>query len=222
MYVSVTYNLYQPMKRIFFVIALLLSHLVHSQNDKRAAAILDAMGTKYKSMTSFRVAFTYTNEGTAQDSYKGEATVQGTKFRLKMAGQEIFNDSKTMTTYIKETNEANITNYDPKEVGDVDPTRIYTVYKKGYKYLFIEETTEKGRVYEVVELSPEKKDSKVSKIQIKIDKKDKSVKSWKVTQKNGQKLVFKVDKFTPNVPVTDNYFVFDKSKYPDVELVDLR
>ncbi len=217
------YDLYLPMKRIFFVAALLLSHLLHSQNNKRAATILDAMSTKYKSMTSFRVAFTYTNEGAAaNDSYKGEATVQGTKFRLKMAGQEIFNDSKTMTTYIKETNEANITNYDPKEIGDVDPTRIYTVYKKGYKYLFVEETTEKGRAYEVVELSPEKKDAKITKILIKIDKKDKSVKSWKVTQKNGQKLIFKVDKFTPNVPVTDKYFVFDKSKYPDVELVDLR
>jgi outer membrane lipoprotein-sorting protein len=211
------------MKNLFFVILLLVSHLLHSQNDKRAAAVLDAMGTKYKSMTSFRVAFTYTNEGaTAKDSYKGEATVQGIKFRLKMAGQEIFNDSKTLTTYIKETNEANITSYDPKEIGDVDPTRIYTVYKKGYKYVFIEETTEKGRIYEVVELSPEKKDTKVTKIQIKIDKKDKSVKSWKVTQKNGQRLVFKVDKFIPNVPVTDKYFVFDKSKYPDVELVDLR
>jgi outer membrane lipoprotein-sorting protein len=211
------------MKRILFVITLLLSHSLQSQNDKRAAAILDAMGTKYKSMTSFRVAFTYTNEGAAaNDSYKGEATVQGNKFRLKMAGQEIFNDGKTMTTYIKETNEANITNYDPKEVGDVDPTRIYTVYKKGYKYMFMEEIIEKGRAYEVVELSPEKKDSKVAKIQIRIDKKDKSVKSWKVTQRNGQRLVFKVDKFTPNVPVTDKYFTFDKSKYPDVELVDLR
>jgi outer membrane lipoprotein-sorting protein len=211
------------MRKIVFVTALFLSHVLYSQTDKRAATILDAMGKKYKSMTSFRVAFTYTNEGaSSQDNYKGEATVQGTKFRLKMAGQEIFNDGKLMTTYIKETNEANVTNYDPKEVGDVDPTRIYTAYKKGYKYLFVEETTEKGRVYEVVELSPEKKDTKVTKIQIKIDKKDKSVRSWKVVQKNGQRLVFKVDKLTPNVPVNDKYFAFDKVQYPDVEMVDLR
>jgi outer membrane lipoprotein-sorting protein len=119
------------MRKIFFVVAFFASQFLNAQNDKRAATILDGMGTKYKSMTSFRVAFTYTNEGAStKDSYRGEATVQGTKFRLKMAGQEIFNDGKVMTTYVKETNEATVNNYDPKDVGDVDPTRIYTAYKK--------------------------------------------------------------------------------------------
>ena len=199
-----------------------LTQTLWAQTDKRAAVILDAMGNKYKSMTSFKVAFTYLNENNAKDNMKGEATVKGTKFRLKMAGQEIFNDGNLMTTYIKETNEATITNYDPKEVGDIDPTRIYTAYKKGYKYLFIEEKTEKGRAYEVVELSPEKKDSKVTKVQIKIDKKDKSVLSWKIVQKNGQRVSFKVDKLVPNVKVDEKFFAFDASKYPNVEVIDLR
>jgi outer membrane lipoprotein-sorting protein len=148
--------------------------------------------------------------------------VKGTKFRLKMAGQEIFNDGKIMTTYIKESNEATVNNYDPKEVGDIDPTKVYTIYKKGYKYVFIEEVTESGRVFEVVELSPEKKESKVSKVQIKVDKKDKSVKSWKVIQRSGQRLTFKVDKLTPNVKVEDKFFAFDPAQYKGVEVIDLR
>ncbi len=208
--------------RKIVVVMMLMSCQLYSQTDKRAAAILDAMGNKYKTMTSFRVAFTYGDDVNAKDNMKGEATVKGTKFRLKMAGQEIFNDGKLMTTYIKETNEANVTNYDPKEIGDIDPTRIYTAYKKGYKYLFIEETTENGRSYEVVELSPEKKDSKVSKVQIKIDKKDKSVKSWKIVQRSGQRAVFKVDKLIPNVVVDEKFFAFDSAKYPNVEVIDLR
>jgi outer membrane lipoprotein-sorting protein len=77
-------------------------------------------------------------------------------------------------------------------------------------------------VYEVVELSPEKKDSKVAKVQIKVDKKDKSVKSWKITQRSGQRLVFRVDKFTPNVPVQDTFFAFDAKQYRGVEVIDLR
>lgn len=211
------------MRKILVVIALGISQLLHAQTDKRAAAILDAMSNKYKSMTTFKVAFTYTSEGTGpKETLKGDATVKGTKFRLKMAGQEIFNDGKTMTTYIKESNEATVNNYDPKEVGDIDPTKVYTIYKKGYKYVFIEEVTESGRVYEVVELSPEKKESKVAKVQIKVDKKDKSVKSWKITQRNGQRVVFKVDKFTPNVSVEDKFFAFDASQYKGVEVIDLR
>lgn len=211
------------MRKILVVIALGVSQLLYAQTDKRAAAILDAMSNKYKSMTTFKVAFTYTSEGTGpKETLKGDATVKGTKFRLKMAGQEIFNDGKTMTTYIKESNEATVNNYDPKEVGDIDPTKVYTIYKKGYKYVFIEEVTESGRVYEVVELSPEKKESKVAKVQIKVDKKDKSVKSWKITQRNGQRVVFKVDKFTPNVSVEDKFFAFDASQYKGVEVIDLR
>jgi len=212
------------MKKIFFVVLLITgASMLHAQTDKRANTILDAMSNKYKSMTSFRVNFTYVNEGTAgNDTYKGEALVKGNKFRLKMAGQEIFNDGKTMTTYIKESNEATITNYDPKETGDVDPTKIYTIYKKGYKYIFIEETTESGRAYEVVELSPDKKESKISKVQIKVDKKDKSVKSWKITQKNGQRVVFKVDKFVPNAAADDKLFAFDQKQYKGLEIIDLR
>lgn len=209
------------MRKILVIAALFASSLLQAQSDKRATAILDAMSNKYKTMTSFKVAFTYTNEG-SKETLKGDATVKGTKFRLKMAGQEIFNDGKVMTTYIKESNEATVNNYDPKEVGDIDPTKVYTIYKKGYKYVFIEEVTESGRVYEVVELSPEKKESKVSKVQIKVDKKDKSVRSWKVMQRNGQRLTFKVDKLTPNVKVEDKFFAFDPTLYKGVEVIDLR
>jgi len=205
------------------VMALLVGQFSFAQNDEKASSILDAMSTKYKKMSAFKVAFTYTNEGQgAKESLKGDATVKGTKFRLKMAGQEIFNDGKLITTYIKESNEATVNNYDPNEVGDIDPAKIYTIYKKGYKYMFIEEVTESGRVYEVVELSPEKKDSKVAKIQIKVDKNDKSVKSWKITQRGGQRLIFKVDKFMPNVKVSDSFFAFDATKYKGVEVIDLR
>ena len=58
--------------------------------------------------------------------------------------------------------------------------------------------------------------------QLKVDKKDKSVKSWKVTQRSGQRLVFKVDKFTPNVKVEDKFFAFDATQYKGVEVIDLR
>ncbi|AXE19034.1 outer membrane lipoprotein carrier protein LolA [Runella rosea] len=209
------------MRKFLVIASLFATTLLQAQNDKRATAILDAMSNKYKTMTSFKVAFTYTNEA-SKETLKGDATVKGTKFRLKMAGQEIFNDGKVMTTYIKESNEATINTYDPKEVGDIDPTKVYTIYKKGYKYVFIEEVTESGRVYEVVELSPEKKESKVSKVQIKVDKKDKSVRSWKVIQRSGQRLTFKVDKLTPNVKVEDKFFAFDPTQFKGVEVIDLR
>ncbi|WP_435357178.1 LolA family protein [Emticicia sp. SJ17W-69] len=215
------------MKKILFIIAnlLIISNLVVAQKDKKATAILDEMSKKYQTMKSFSAAFTYGVEGTnakLTESYKGDVTVKGIKFRLKMAGQEVFANGKDLYTYVKETNECNVTEFNPTEMEELSPTKIYTIYKKGYKYVFLEEVKEGSQFYEVVELSPEDKSSKVAKVQIKVDKKDKSVKSWKVWDKNGKRTVFRVDKFSPNAPADDKIFTFDKKKYPGVEVVDLR
>lgn len=212
------------MSRIFGVLSVLMIgslSLVKAQ-DPKAGAILDAMSKRYKAMSSFQAAFTYTAEsGSVKETLKGDVTVKGTKFRLKLAGQEVFNNGQTVSTYIKETNEVNISSYDPAD-NDLNPSRIYSIYKKGYKYLFLEEQKEGTKVYEVVELTPENKASQVKNVRISVDKKDKSVKSWRITDKSGKKTTYRVERFVPNVKINDTYFVFDKSKYPGVEVIDLR
>lgn len=215
------------MKKVIILLNLFLltSVATFAQKDKRASAILDEMSKRYKTMQSFSASFTYGIEGAnakLTESYKGDVTVKGVKFKLKMAGQEIFNNGKDIYTYVKETNECSITDFNPSDNDDLSPSKIYSIYKKGYKYVFLEEVKEGSQFYEVVELSPEAKNSKVAKVQIKVDKKDKTVKSWKIWDKNGKRTVFRVDKFVPNTPAADNTFTFDKKKHPNVEIVDLR
>ncbi|MFY7909260.1 MAG: LolA family protein [Emticicia sp.] len=215
------------MKKILVLTAnlLIVSSLVMAQKDKKATAILDEMSKKYQTMKSFSASFTYGVEGSnakLTESYKGDVTVKGAKFRLKMLGQEVFTNGKELYSYTKETNECQVSDFNPAEMDALSPTKIYSIYKKGYKYVFVEEVKEGSQLYEVVELSPEDKGSKVAKVQIKVDKKDKSVKSWKVWDKNGKRTVFRVDKFMPNAPADDKIFTFDKKKYPGVEVVDLR
>lgn len=193
---------------------------VKAQGDKKSTAILDAMSTKYEKIKSFKAIFTYTPEG--GKPLKGDATVKGTKFRLKMAGQEIFNDGKLMATYIKETNEVNLQDFDPSAGGDLDPTRIYSAYKKGFKYAFLQEKKEGAQTYEVLELTSTGKNSQVDKVQIQVNKADKSINSWKIFQKNGQKVTYKVEQFQPDVAVADTYFTFNAKQFPGVEVVDLR
>ncbi|WAC10335.1 LolA family protein [Dyadobacter pollutisoli] len=208
--------------RWFFAIAMSLFTVVSvsAQGDKKSSAILEAMSDKYQKIKSFKAIFTYLPGG--GKPLKGEATVKGTKFRLKMAGQEIFNDGKLMATYIKETNEVNLQDFDPAATGDLDPTKIYSAYKKGFKYVFLKERKEGNKSLEVVELTPTKKDSQISKVQIEVNKADKSINSWKIFQKNGQEVTYKVDQFQPDVNVADSYFAFNSKQYPGVEVVDLR
>ncbi|GLU55814.1 LolA family protein [Dyadobacter frigoris] len=193
---------------------------VQAQGDKKSTAILDAMSNKYQKIKSFKAIFTYTPDG--GKSLKGDATVKGTKFRLKMAGQEIFNDGKLMATYIKETNEVNLQDFDPSAGGDLDPTRIYSAYKKGFKYAFLQERKEGAQTFDVVELTSTGKNSQVDKVQIQVNKADNSINSWKIFQKNGQKVTYKVEQFQPDVAVADNFFTFNAKQFPGVEVVDLR
>lgn len=191
-----------------------------AQGDSKSSAILEAMSSKYQKIKSFKALFTYISKG--EKPLKGEATVKGSKYRLKMAGQEIFNDGKLMATYIKETNEVNLQDFDPAAGGDLDPTKIYTAYKKGFKSAFVKEKNEAGKAVEVVELTSTNKNSQVNKVQIEVNKADKSISSWKIFQKNGQEVTYKVDQFTPDVNVADNFFAFNAKQYPGVEVVDLR
>lgn len=190
-----------------------------AQKDPKAASVLDAMSKRFQSLNAFGANFTY-NAGTGE-AYKGDVTVKGTKFRLKLAGQEVFNDGKTMSTYVKETNEVNLQDYDGSS-GDINPAKIYSIYRQGYNYKYLGEKKVGGQAVEVVELTPEKKNTQVSKVQITVNKADKSVKNWQITDKSGKRTTYTITRFTPNPKVTDTFFVFDKAKYPGVEVVDLR
>lgn len=193
-----------------------------AQGDARASAILDKMSSKYQNMKAFSANFTYGPEAASAKKLSGTVVVKGSKFKLSMVGQEIYNNGKEVYTYVKEVNEVNVTAYNPGDEADFSPSKIYSIYKKGYKYQFKEEIKQGAQVFEVVELSPSGKNTSVSKIQITINKNDKSIKSWKIWDKKGKATMFRVDKFVPNVPATDAMFTFDKSKYPGVEVVDLR
>ncbi len=206
-----------------FGLTFLLTLPALAQKDKRAQAILDAMSKKYQSLQSYQAAFTYASAGTgAKESYKGDLTVKGEKFRLVLGGQEVFTDGKTMSTYIKESNEVNMQDYDKNETSELNPTQIYSIYKRGFTYRFLKEQKLGGRTLEVVELTPNRPKSTIATIQISVDKADKSVRNWLINNKDGKKTTYSITKFSPNVNISDGYFVFDKSKYPGVEVVDLR
>ncbi len=206
-----------------FGLAVALSMPAMAQKDKRAQTILDAMSAKYKALKSYQAAFTYASAGGgAKESYKGDLTVKGEKFRLLLGGQEVFTDGKTMSTYIKESNEVNVQDYDGGATSDLNPTQIYTIYKRGFDYKFLREQKQGGRTFEVIELKPNRPKSPISTIQIAVDKADRSVRSWEILNKDGKRTSYTITKFTPNVNVPDAFFVFDKAKHPGVEVVDLR
>jgi outer membrane lipoprotein carrier protein len=211
-------------KFVFGAILMFLGTASFAQYDPKALEILEAMSKKYKAITTFEASLTssLTNESEGvKEEFKGKITVKGEKFRLSLDDQEIINNGTTVWTYLPSAKEVNIDNYDP-DSDDINPIKIFDIYKKGFKYLYLADKTEAGVVLEEIDLVPEKKDAQYFKIKMMIVKKDKSIQSWTMFDKSGNRYKYTITKFTPNIKADDALFTFDPKKYPGIEVIDLR
>jgi outer membrane lipoprotein carrier protein len=148
------------------------------------------MSKKYKAITAFEANLTsgLSNESEGvKEEFKGKITVKGDKFRLLLDDQEVINNGTTVWTYLPAAKEVNIDNFDPTS-DEVNPTKIFDMYKKGFKYLYLADKTEAGVVCEEVDLVPEKKDAQYFKIKMMISKKDKSIQSWTMFDRSGNQV----------------------------------
>jgi outer membrane lipoprotein-sorting protein len=213
------------MKKTFLAVLLLvLVKATFAQYDPKALEILEAMGEKYKSIPSYEANFSWvlTNDvENVKEEFKGKLTVKGDKYRISLPEQEVINNGVTVWTYLPEVKEVNIDNYD-KNSGDINPLKIYEIYQKDFKYLYIQDKTEGGVACEEIDLVPEKKDAQYFKIKLLIKKKDKVIQSLTMFDKGGNRYKYTITRFVPNATVEDTYFTFDPKKHPGVEVIDLR
>ncbi len=209
-------------KFVFIAVLMFVGKLASAQYDPKALEILEAMSKKYKAIPTFEAnitnVLTNATDGIKEES-KVKITVKGEKFKLLLEGQEIINNGTTVWTYLPSSKEVNIDNFDPKS-DDINPVKIFDVYKTGFKYLYLGDKTEAG--FDEVDLVPEKKNAQYFKIKMMISKKDKSIQSWTMFDKSGNRYKYLITKFTPNVKIDDSFFGFDAKKYPGVEVIDLR
>ena len=214
------------MKKLGLLLSLmlLLNASTWAQRDPKALEVLDAMSEKYQNIDAFSAKLVYKLENPSErlnETFKGEIKVMGEKYRLKIGEQEIINNGTTIWTYLREVNEVNVDNYYPED-DPMAPAKIYTIYRDGYKYAYVEQKKQKGNLVEVIDLEPENKDEPFYKIRLTISKEDKTLLNYKVFDKNGNRYLWSVSDFDPNLKLTASHFEFDAGDYKDVEIIDLR
>lgn len=213
------------MKNLLTILVIvLIGTTASAQYDQKAKNVLDAMSSKYQKIPAYKSDFTYEliNEVDGiNEKFEGEITVKGEMYRLALDEQLVINNGNTVWNYLPDVNEVNIESYDPEEA-EMSPSKIYTAYKKGYKYIYLGDESCAGGTCAVVDLVAEDKDAQIFKIKLFINKSDNSLEKWTMFDKTGNKFIYTIDNFNPNVNVKDTYFTFDASKYPGVEVIDLR
>lgn len=209
------------MRPVFFLISfLVLATAASAQYDANALAVLNAMSTKYKKINAYQATFSQNvkNEiAEVNESLNGKIFVKGDKYKLEVAGQEIFNNGEEVWSFNKELGEVTVTVYDPAEQ-EINLGNIYDLYKEGYKYNLVT-TSAAGERF--VELDPESRDKSYYKIKMTIDKND-ELKNFTVLERSGNIYFYEIKGFEPKPNLTDATFNFDMAKHPNVELIDFR
>jgi outer membrane lipoprotein-sorting protein len=217
------------MKKFWTIIAVFIATatIATAQEDAKAKAILDEVSAKTKTYNNIKADFSYTLENKdakINETQEGKIIIKGSKYRLEIAGQEVMSDGKNVWTYLKDANEVQINNVDNSDPDAITPSNIFTIYQKGFKYKFDSEKTENGKTIQIINLNPNDPKSKpYHTVKLYIDRDSKQITSIKVLSKDGNNYTYTVKNFTPNAPeVNDSTFTFNASKYPKVEVIDLR
>lgn len=217
------------MKKLYFLITIctLVTSFSFAQtkNDPEAKKILDAVSAKFKTFSTVQASFTYKVEnaaGKALSTKTGTIIMKGTKYRLSFSGQEIFCNGTTVWNFDKAANEVTINNLDASS-GMITPQKLFSnFYDKDFFYTLNGEKKVGTKTVQEIQMTPVDKSKSFHTVYLQIDKAAKTIYSTKVLENTGNRYSYTVNSMKTNIPVQDNQFVFDKSKYPGVTVEDLR
>jgi outer membrane lipoprotein-sorting protein len=196
-----------------------------AQKDPKAKVVLDAMSEKYQSMKGFTAGFDYTYQdaGVPGDRQSGEIAVSGEKYRLKLPDQEIYNDGKTVWTFIQTANYKEVTINDAAQLeGELTPSNIYKMYQTGFNYKLLADKTYQGKLVNVVELTALKSNAPFKQVKLMVDKASKDLLGWEMFDGQGGMFSYSFKNLKPAPNLAMDYFAFDPKKYPGIEVIDLR
>lgn len=200
-------------KKIYLlVLTICLSVSGFAQKDKQAREVLDKTAHALAHAGGVRATFGGTTEGTL--------LLKGDKFYLNSGGVQSWFDGKTQWSYLESSEEVNVSSPTPEELQTINPYSLLSIYKKGYNYKYAGAKSRNGKQgYEVI-LTPEREQD-IASITLFVSKTYQPL-YIKVEQSNNSVNEIIVTSYQTHQPLDDTAFQFDKKKYPEAEVIDLR
>lgn len=196
---------------------------LQAQQDAKAKKILDAVSQKFTTMKAFEASFKQSiveQNDAPLEAMSGKLTIKGEKYFLDMGEQTMLFDGASNYLWVKEFNEVTIEEPDP-ELG-LTPSKLYTIYQSGYKYIYLREETYNGAAHHVIDLIPEDRGAEIFKIRLRINKAQNTISNWEMFERTGNKYLIEVTSIKPRPNLPDSFFEFKEANYPDANIEDLR
>jgi outer membrane lipoprotein-sorting protein len=197
-----------------------------AQSEVKAKEILAEVSKKYRAYDVIKTDFSYTLENPQakiKETQLGTLIVKSklNKYKIILKGQELISDGKNQWTYLKADKEVQLSEVDNSSDA-LNPAKLFTIYEKGFKSVYINDTKLNGKTLHNIDLTPLDSKRSFFKVRLQIDKITKQIMNALIFDKNGNRYTYTIKTFIPNVKVPESTFTFDSKLYPGVELVDLR
>lgn len=192
------------------------------KSDPKGKVVLDAVSKKFKTFKNVQAKFFLKIEnssGKIMGNKEGMVYMKGTRYRISLSDQEIFSDGNKVWTYDPDANEVTISKLDPNE-NSVTPQKLFTnFYDKDFLYKLNGNSKVGGKMMQEIELTPVDKTRPFFKVLLYVN--DNIIYSTKVFEKTGNRYTYSITNLNTSSVVSDQMFIFDAKKYPDVDVVDL-
>lgn len=173
--------------------------------DKTAAVV----GKKSGAQAQFHIA------NAKLGNASGTIAIKGNKFNARTADATVWFNGKTQWTYMKNTDEVNVTTPTQAQQTQMNPLTFINMYKSGYK---LSMKTVEGK-YEV-RMVAENKARSVQEMYIVVNPKTFVPTQVRMRQKDSWTTI-NISNFKAT-PQSDAVFTFNKKDFPSAEIVDLR
>ena len=201
------------MKRLLTIgMLVLLPCYLGAQTDRKAEEVLDKALSELSKTSGIRADFAGTEQGFL--------LLKGEKFYLNSGGIQSWYDGKTQWSYVADTEEVNISHPTREELQAINPYLILMRYKTDFDYNYKGTQTRNGvKGHEIVLTPKHSGNREVIRVFISHSHQPLAI---KVEQDGRTMREINVIKYQTNQKLEDGMFRFNKSLYPNAEIIDMR
>jgi len=201
------------MKRLLTIgMLVLLPYYLGAQTDRKAEEILDKALSELSEASGIRADFAGTEQGFL--------LLKGEKFYLNSGGIQSWYDGKTQWSYVADTEEINICHPTREELQAINPYLILMRYKTDFDYNYKGAQTRNGvKGHEIVLTPKHSGNREVIRVFISPSHQPLAI---RVEQDGRTMSEINVINYQTNQKLEDGMFRFNKSLYPNAEIIDMR
>lgn len=197
---------------------------VQEVDPEIAREILEAIDKKHASYKAMKIDFTLTvdnKQSNTKTEHIGSLKVMDKKYHLSILGNETFCDGKNIYSYSKDNNEVTITSMDEEQI-NMSPIQLLSAWKEGYKLRYLGDADIDGYYSTEIDLYPVERTSPIVRIRVTLEQKTKNLRKILQQTKDGMLMTYFINGIEPVDNISEDSFIFNESKFPGVEVIDMR